>query len=149
MDSDTVKKLLYKIFPVCQCSKQKQRSSSTFPTPSSLLSSPRICTRHDVTIPIEETTQSLDVFKKCISTLLCYLEQQKCLEVVNLSYDDTCILTWEGGKKQFRALKRKVPVVAKAAELIENGESMGLPSWMLLTYCFVYPFWRVHTEHVE
>ena len=127
-----MKQLVGKTFPVCHCREQRQKqlpSSETPPisSPDSThspptLSSPRWCTGHEVAIPIEGTVQRLDVKEECISTLLCYLELQGWLEVLNV-VNDSCTLKCYGGARQLRALAQKVPAVAAAAaRLGEKGQ---------------------------
>lgn len=86
------------------------------------LSSPRWCAGHEVAIPIEAMVERLDVKEECISTLLCYLELQGWLEVLNV-VNDSCTLKCYGGARQLRALAQKVPAVAAAAaRLREKGK---------------------------
>ena len=68
--------------------------------------------------------QRLDIKEECISTLLCYLELQGWLEVLNV-VNDSCTLKCYGGARQLRALAQKVPAVAAAgARLREKGEQL-------------------------
>jgi hypothetical protein len=68
--------------------------------------------------------QCLDIKEECVSTLLCYLELQGWLEVLNV-VNDSCTLKCYGGARQLRALAQKVPAVAAAAaRLRENGEQL-------------------------
>ena len=130
VDSYTVRKLVGKIFPICQCQEQKQRqqpSSETPPPSDSIntlpsLNSPRECAGHELAIPVKEMVQSMDVSEECISTLLCYLELQGWLEVMNV-INDNCTLKCSGGSRQLKSLIKKVPAVAVAAEILrENGK---------------------------
>ena len=132
VDPYAIKQLVAKAFPKCKCKEIKQSSTAT-PNPSqdapqSSQSSPkslsgriRYCAGHEVTIPIETTVQALDVREECLSTLLCYIELQSWLEVLN-PVNDTCTLKCYGGPRQLRALARKLPSVAAAiARLREQG----------------------------
>ena len=68
--------------------------------------------------------QRLDIKEECISTLLCYLELQGWLEVLNV-VNDGCTLKCYGGARQLRALAQKVPAVAAAAaRLREKGQQL-------------------------
>ena len=68
--------------------------------------------------------QRLDIKEECISTLLCYLELQGWLEVLNI-VNDSCTLKCYGGGRQLRALAQKVPAVAAAAaRLREKGQQL-------------------------
>ncbi len=72
--------------------------------------------------PIDAMVTSLDVKEECVSTLLCYLELEDWLEVMN-PLNDTCKLNCYNGARQLRALASKVPAVAAAtARLGERGE---------------------------
>lgn len=128
VDSSTVKALLDKIFPECQCAVQSQ-NSQTLPTSSDsthsppTLSSPRSCSGHKRIITIEEISQSLDVNKECIATHLCYLEQQDWLKIINV-FNDTCTLKWSGGEAKLKALSKKVRAVGEAVKLTDNSEYM-------------------------
>ena len=128
VDSSTLKTLIDRLFPPCQnkCSEQSQ-SQQTPPTSSPdstnsppTLSSPRCCRGHEVLIPIEELSKTLDVHKKCIATFLCYLEQQEWLKIISI-FNDTCTLKWGGGKEQLRALQ-KVHAVAEAVKFVGTGK---------------------------
>ena len=126
VDSNTVKTLLRKVFPPCQCSEQSQ-GQQTLPTSSTgstysppTISSPRSCDGHKRIIPIEEMSQSLDVNKECIATFLCYLEQRNWLRIINI-FNDTCKLKWSGGEAKLKALSQKVSAVAEAVKLAGNG----------------------------
>ena len=67
---------------------------------------------------------NLDVKEECISTLLCYLELEGWLDVMN-PVNDNCTLKCYNGARQLRALAQKVPAVAAAtARLRENGGSV-------------------------
>lgn len=154
VDPYTIKQLIKKAFPKCQCKGTKRAENHSGITsnhsddatgsnsahlvvspPSNMhethhtgprgplpLSDPnRWCAGHEVAIPIESTVQELDVKEECISTLLCYLELQGYLEVMN-SINDACTLKCYGGPRQLRALAQKVPAVAAAAaRLREEG----------------------------
>ena len=127
VDSGTMKTLVEKIFPVCQCPEQNQSpqgppTSSTDSTHSPpTFSSPRSCRGHEVIIPIEELSLSLDVYDKCITTFLCYLEQQEWVKIISV-FNDTCTLTWSGGKRQLNALVQKVRAVAEVVKLAGNSK---------------------------
>lgn len=74
-----------------------------------------------VAFPIESMVNKLDVKEECVSTLLCYLELEGWLEVMN-PVNDSCTLKCYNGAKQLRALAQKVPAVAAAtARLREDG----------------------------
>ena len=136
-----MKQLVGKTFPVCQCKEQKQSQpspsaspetpptfsfDSTHSPPPPTISSPRWCVGHEVAIPIEEMVQRLDIKEECISTLLCYLELQGWLEVLNV-VNDSCTLKCYGGARQLRALAQKVPAVAAAAaRLREKGQQLQI-----------------------
>lgn len=126
-----VKHLVKKAFPNCRCS----NSEGTTPTdtdedtrsPLPLGSPGRQCAGHEVSIPIENTVQSLDVKEECIQTLLCYLELQGWLEMKGIT-KDSCTLKCYGGPRQLRALSQKVPAVAAAsARLVESGKMVLIP----------------------
>ena len=134
VDPYTIKQLIRKVFPKCQCRDIKQASipeskpesnppaSNSAPLP--LNSTSRWCAGHEVAIPIESTVRQLDVKEECLSTLLCYLELQHWLEVMN-SVCDSCTLKCYGGPRQLRALAQKVPAVAAAAaRLKEQGRKV-------------------------
>ena len=131
VDPYAIKQLIGKAFPKCACKEMKQSSTATQSDPqssqSSLKSPPPLlgriwyCAGHEVAIPIEATVQSLDVREECLSTLLCYLELQSWLEVLN-PVNDACTLKCYGGPRQLRALAQKLPSVAAAvARLREQG----------------------------
>ncbi len=64
---------------------------------------------------------SLDVKEECIATLLCYLELEDWLEVMN-PINDLCTVQCYNGARQLRALATKVPAIAAAtAKLREKG----------------------------
>ena len=122
----TVEKLLDEAFPKCQCSvaQDVQDQSSDIPSESSTQSSitfstPAPCKGHEVTIPIDELTRSLDMSEESIFTLLCYLELQNDLKLMG-TRKDTCILTWNGGQAKLRRLERKYPIIAAAIEFNRN-----------------------------
>ena len=140
VDSNTVKRLLKKIFPECQCPEQPtcnlptSSPDSTHSPPT--LSSPKSCIGHEIIIPIEETSQRLDVNKECIATFLCYLEQRDWLKIVNV-FNDTCTFTWGGGRQQLEGLKQKVPAVAGAVKLTGNSEYMHYSEAVLVHNCYM------------
>ena len=133
MDQYSIKQLVRKAFPKCKCKEikrgsdaeplhetQEQGTESTAPLP--LHASSRYCAGHEVAIPVESTVQALDVKEECLATLLCYLDLQFWLKLMNPVHD-TCTLKCYGGARQLRALARKVPAVAAAAaRLKEQGE---------------------------
>ena len=60
--------------------------------------------------------------EECLATLLCYMELQGLLEMME-PVRDTCSLRCLGGARQLRALAGKVPAVAAAtATLREKGK---------------------------
>jgi len=120
VDPYPIKQLVRKAFPKCQCKEIKLSSTATpsppqdgpqcsqsCPESQPLLSRSRWCAGHEVSIPIEATVQALDVKEECLSTLLCYLEFESWVEVMN-SVNDTCTLKCYGGLRQLRALARSL-----------------------------------------
>ncbi len=140
IDSYAIKKLVKLAFAVCLCKKESQEDVRTLPirceTPPSLCETPpssgplppRLCRGHEVAIPVEATVQELDTKEECVSTLLCYLELQGWLQVLNHTYS-SCTLKCYGGARQLRTLARKVPAVAAAAARMREK---GTPSSPLL-----------------
>ena len=154
VDPYTIKQMVRKVFPQCRCKELKQEDktkhlesdgedlitctdlepSSTAQGGSSSMSGigmpvplhdqSRWCAGHEVAIDIESTVKVLDAREECLATLLCYLELQGWIEVMNPILD-TCSLKCYGGSRQLRALARKVPAVAAAvARLREQGEAI-------------------------
>lgn len=132
VDPYPIKQLLKKAFPKCRCKEIKLSSTATTSPPQDgpqrsqscpesqpLLSRSRWCAGHEVSIPIEATVQALDVKEECLSTLLCYLEFESWVEVMN-SVNNTCTLKCYGGLRQLRALARKVPSVAAATAMLKQ-----------------------------
>ena len=77
-------------------------------------------------VSIDGMVTGLDVKEECVSTLLCYLELEDWLEVMN-PVNDSCTLKCYNGAKQLRALAGKVPAVAAAtARLREKGEPVEM-----------------------
>ena len=138
VDLYPIKQLVKKAFPKCRCKEIKQPSTATpsppqdgpqysqgSPDSQPLLSRSRWCAGHEVAIPIEATVQDLDVREECLSTLLCYLEFESWVEVLN-HVNDTCTLKCYGGLKQLRALARKVPSVAAATAMLRAKGNITL-----------------------
>ena len=74
-----------------------------------------------VAISVKEMEENMDIFGKCIATLVCYLEQQGVLEIKHI-INDRCTLKCSGGPSHLRALTKKVPSVAAAMkELKKDG----------------------------
>lgn len=135
VDSYSLKKLVEKSFPSCQCELSSKLAAivadpSLSPSledgvspehPCQLDNTPRVCNGHEVAIPIEATVEMLDVSEECLETLLCYLELRGKLKMRG-SVRDTCTLKCYGGSRQVKALAWKVPAVAAAAaRLKEKG----------------------------
>ena len=115
-----MKKLLGKAFPECQCSEQLQ----------STLTSPSRCKGHELAIPIEEMTLTLDMNKECVSTLLCYLELKSGLKLIGI-VSDSCTVTWDGGPRKLQFLAEKIPAIATAIRLNGHGKYLfHLVVWM-------------------
>ena len=64
----------------------------------------------------------MDILGVCISTLLCYLEQEGYLEIKHVTMDK-CTLKCSGGQNHLMALAEKVPIV-KAA--VKEGYNNGV-----------------------
>lgn len=62
----------------------------------------------------------MDIYGNCISTLLCYLEQQGYLEIKHVT-KDKCTLKCSGGQTHLDALANKVSIVKIAAADKKNG----------------------------
>ena len=137
VDPYSIKQLVTKVFPSCQCKAARGESQGNTPAVNTrdavqhagvdsdaskpLSLSERCCAGHEVSIPIETTVQALDAKEECILTLLCYLELQHWLEMKGVK-KDVCTLKCYGGPRQLRALAQKVPAVAAAtARLQEKG----------------------------
>ena len=143
-----VKQLITQVFPKCRCRQvkgvegtgdQDALSSSC----AQLEPYNKCCAGHEVSMVIETLVQELDVSEECVSTLLCYLELDGWVEVLNPVLD-TCTLKCYGGHRQLRALAAKVPSVAAAvARLKEKGEWVGGGKYftVLLSY-------DTHASHV-
>ena len=117
-------KLLKKAFPEYQCSAAENVPSDTSSThPSTNVSSSTMpvpsCKDHEVAIPIDEMKWNLDMDEESILTLLCYLELQSYLKLVG-TVKDSCTLSWDGGQRKLRSLKRKIPVIAAATKFNTN-----------------------------
>ena len=137
VDPYSIKQLVTKAFPSCQCRQIKTQShhentaavdtdETTAHTlkdsqaPKPLGSPERWCSGHEVSIPIERTVKVFDTKEECIATLLCYLELHRWLEMKGIKRD-TCSLKCYGGPRQLRALAQKVPAVAAATARMQEG----------------------------
>ena len=68
------------------------------------------CSGHEVAISIDSLVHSLDLKEETLATMLCYLEFQGWIEVLN-PINDTCCLKCYGGPGQLKALAKRVPAV--------------------------------------
>ena len=126
IDPYSIKQLVTKVFPSCQCRPPDTDLQSDEPgvgrAPKPLGSRERWCAGHEVAVAIEHTVQAFDTKEECIQTLLCYLELQQWLEMKGIK-KDVCTLKCYGGARQLRALAQKVPAVAAAtARMQEKGD---------------------------
>ena len=99
----------------------------------------RCCGGHEVSIVIETLVQALDVSEECLSTMLCYLELDGWVEVLNPVLD-TCTVKCYGGHRQLRALAAKVPSVAAAVARLKEK---GLCRHQVYTCTYIH----THTPH--
>ncbi len=84
-----------------------------------------------VAVPIDTMVTTLDVKEECIATLLCYLELEDWLEVMNPVHD-VCKLTCYNGARQLKVLATKVPAIAAAtATLRKKGTYLSLRAYNL------------------
>ena len=121
-----MKILLDEAIPECQCSghqdTQEQSSDPPISTQSSLiLSLPARCKGHEIAIPINKTTQRLDMYEECISTLLCYLELQSLLKLMG-TVNDSCVLTWDGGSIELQSMAESIPAIETAIKFNSDSE---------------------------
>ncbi|XP_064298015.1 ATP-dependent DNA helicase Q4 isoform X1 [Phalacrocorax carbo] len=133
VDFYTVKKLVQKVFSPCKCLELHQKHQDVVRVGevddaemAELLeeeeedgggvtkqSGQRVCYKHERTIPIQQTVESLDIREEGIETLLCYLElhPRRWLELLPPTYS-SCRLLCYGGPRQLRAAARSSPAVA-------------------------------------
>ncbi|XP_071594673.1 ATP-dependent DNA helicase Q4 isoform X2 [Heliangelus exortis] len=73
----------------------------------------RVCYKHERTIPIQPTVETLDLREEGIETLLCYLElhPRHWLELLHPTYS-TCRIRSYGGARQLREAARSSPPIA-------------------------------------
>jgi excinuclease UvrABC nuclease subunit len=110
-DKATLRMLVDKCFPLCQC-----------PDAASPSESSSQCLQHEshkVAISIDEMERIMDIYGQCIATLVCYLEQRGDLEIEHIT-NDICKLKCSGGPSHLRALAKKVPSVAAAKKQLEK-----------------------------
>ena len=128
MDPYSIKQLVRRVFPSCQCKQAAptrtpsgdSTSSDVGRVPQPLGAQGRLCAGHEVSLPIESTVQKFDVKEECILTLMCYLELQGWVEMKGTK-KDMCNLKCYGGPRQLRALAQKVPAVAAATARVQEA----------------------------
>lgn len=116
-DKNTLKLLVEKCLPLCSC---PEVLTPPFSSSSQSSQAQTECNGHDVAISIDDMEKSMDIFGNCISTLLCYLEQEGYLEIKYVT-TDKCTLKCSGGQSHLDALVDKDPIVKVAAEVNEVG----------------------------
>ena len=118
-----MKILLDEAIPECQCSghQDTHEQSSDSPISSLTLSSPAKCKGHEIAIPIDKTTQRLDMNEECISTLLCYLELRSLLKLMG-TVNDSCVLTWDGGSTELQSMAESIPAIETAIKFNSDSE---------------------------
>lgn len=108
-DKATLRLLVDECLPLYQC---PESSSPSFSQSSQNKD-------HKLAISIDEMEKSMDISAVCISTLLCYLEQQGYLEIKYI-INDRCTLECSDGPSQLKALAKKVPSVAAAIKALKE-----------------------------
>ncbi|NWV41285.1 RECQ4 helicase, partial [Grantiella picta] len=114
VDFLTVKKLLQKVFFPCKCReilgkiRELAEVGRAFPRENQ-----RICHRHERSIGIQETVESLDLREEAIETLLSYLDLHpgNFLELLPPTYS-RCRIRCSGGRQQLREVAKSSPPLA-------------------------------------
>lgn len=134
VDYFTIKKLVQKAFLKCKCREIQQKTQALNMgevddcemmdvleqceepvqlSETDLGTQPRVCYKHERTIPIEPTVQVMDVREEGIETLLCYLElhPRNWLEMLHPTLSSCRILCY-GGPQQLRTVAKRCPPIA-------------------------------------
>ncbi|EDO32537.1 predicted protein [Nematostella vectensis] len=119
VDRVTVKRLVNRIFPRCDCKKlQREQSKPNVETKQPN----RVCGGHEVAIVTETAVEELDMREESIATLLCYLELHgnRWVEVLS-TVKSMCTIKFYGGYAHMKAVAKRIPPIAAA--LLQSGSS--------------------------
>lgn len=110
IDRPVIRKLLQKVFLPCNCAKGNPEHG-------------RRCMGHEVSIPIDETVEELDLAEENISTLLCYLElhPEKTIKVLHNTYT-MCKIFCYGGADKLKQAAATCPPLAMALQMKANKQ---------------------------
>uniref|UniRef100_A0A8C7EC22 DNA 3'-5' helicase n=1 Tax=Nothoprocta perdicaria TaxID=30464 RepID=A0A8C7EC22_NOTPE len=129
VDYFTIKKLVQRVFAPCKCRElhgTPEAGVQVRPLPGKEEEDeedatlercpprrPRVCSKHERALPIEELVEALDVREEAVETLLCYLElhPRRWLDLLPPTRA-SCRVRCYGGPRQLRAAARSCPPLA-------------------------------------